>query len=1680
MNIEKYDNPRPIVLPYLPMILCTVLLLLALLPTKAQDRLGTDSPAPNHVRTYTPQVPLRNISEVIDTGSPADKVMVDTEYIGGLGRVLQRVQRQASPEKRDLVQMYTIDGLGRSPKALLPYEGPADRGAYRRNAAQEQADFYLRAAHVAHDRSPYALRTFEASPLKRVRAQGAPGEVWQPENGHARTTAHEVGSGPLPIRYWSLDGEGLPRWDRTPQGSSLYRDILTDEEGRRTISYTDIRGQLLLQRVQAAAAVDTVTYRSGDWADTYYLYDLVGNLRYVFPPQMVAEMEEKDMEAPDRAFLDTWAFQYRYDGRGRITRRKVPGAGWEYRVYDRRDRLILSQDAHLRAGKLWRFIKYDSFDRPVLSGLYRHTVQVDPQAIVDFDGGVYNQILAKSGATLHGYSYSGFPSDLRPEDCYEINYYDDYDFPHAGSYPFRADELNPRHEPRVKGRLTGSKVRVLGEERWLESVTYYDERYRPIQVRESHHLGGHTAATRYDFQGRVLETKDHYTQGHVPDWESGTAVTYQGNTVLKAGAMGWGSHTHSRNRLAPDEEGSLRYTVTDRDRGRRVIGLSTAVLAGADSPFLDYGLLFTGQGGIQIYTHGNARTVPGIGYVPGDEFRIVKRQGRIHYYRNNDRFLSVAYAGDPVLYAAVKLHSPGVGVSGLELSFGPGAERTLATVRSYFDRDHAGRPLRTWHRVDEGPKVLLSEQHYNALGELVEKNLHGEGDGSFRQSIDYRYNIRGWTTSINSAELDSTPDNPDVDGPRDLFGMELYYERPPADLAGRPQYGGNIAAQVWGKALGGAQGGQKAHSYRYDALDRLQTARHFVHGTDWSATAAHGLSELSYDLNGNIRSLHRSDASGGPMDRLRYDYGAGGNRLRAVTDSGDTARGFRDGTHSGPDYRYDGGGNLISDANKEIDTIRYNYLNLPERIVRADGSHITYTYDAMGNKLGSKTVEIGDVERHRADFGRGRDGWSPFGASVETVAGSVLGESGVLRVRAAPGHSNRYLYRFDEGLYEQRARITTLVYIPTTNTHINGVRLSVDGAAHSTDLSAAERWQELSFELPADHHRQVRLHLTEDGLLRSHATGAVDDDLIYVRDIRIELLDVPVAERRDYVGPLVLEDGRPALIRHGEGRLVAGKAPSGESKWTYQYHLRDHLGNVRLTFTTAPDTLVYTATMEDARAAREEALFEHLPETRVSFPMAAHSPDRVAELHIGRRIGPAKTLLVGPGDRLDIGVWAYHEGHGGNTATLAPTSMTAAIAAAFGGINGGTEVQQFVHDALAAVPGLVLGGNSAHPEAPAAYLNYLLFDGDMTLLDMGHRPVTGAGLFARERLFFDPIEVKESGFAYIYVSYEGLQARGRVFFDDLEIVHREGPVVQADDYYPFGLTFNSYQRAKSTENKFLYNGKEKIEELDLGWYDYGARNYDAALGRFFNQDRFAEKYYPLSPYQYTANNPINYIDVNGDSIWFSFQRNKQNEITGVTMNVTGKVLNASSRDVDVDEAISDISDGISSSFSGTVTVNGKEASFSTNVQLSEATSIDQVEASDHLVVLANATGQEGSARASSNQIGGKVIHADASDFPEKGGISGFFGISNTRSVLHEFGHLSGLEHNGGFLNLMKQGARGSYLSDEQLQKSLNRRGSLNLGANVVTDSFTRRRIPNPILRYRGSVGHINQVGLSIR
>lgn len=96
------------------------------------------------------------------------------------------------------------------------------------------------------------------------------------------------------------------------------------------------------------------------------------------------------------------------------------------------------------------------------------------------------------------------------------------------------------------------------------------------------------------------------------------------------------------------------------------------------------------------------------------------------------------------------------------------------------------------------------------------------------------------------------------------------------------------------------------------------------------------------------------------------------------------------------------------------------------------------------------------------------------------------------------------------------------------------------------------------------------------------------------------------------------------------------------------------------------------------------------------------------------------------------------------------------------------------------------------------------------------------------------------------------------------VAQTNGTVKQTNQYYPFGKRWDDM--GETFKQPYLYNGKELDEMHDLSWYDYGARMYEPALGRFMTMDSMAEKYYNVSPYAYCGNNPTNAIDPDGKHI----------------------------------------------------------------------------------------------------------------------------------------------------------------------------------------------------------------------
>jgi len=175
---------------------------------------------------------------------------------------------------------------------------------------------------------------------------------------------------------------------------------------------------------------------------------------------------------------------------------------------------------------------------------------------------------------------------------------------------------------------------------------------------------------------------------------------------------------------------------------------------------------------------------------------------------------------------------------------------------------------------------------------------------------------------------------------------------------------------------------------------------------------------------------------------------------------------------------------------------------------------------------------------------------------------------------------------------------------------------------------------------------------------------------------------------------------------------------------------------------------------------------------------------------------------------------------------------------------------------------------------PKAYLNFVFLDRDMqaSSTDLGYSQITTDAIEhgqngCHQKLFLS-YPVKQPGYLYIYLSNEN-PTEVEVFFDDFKVEHIKSPVVQQDDYYPFGLTYNSYQRENSIKQNYQFNGKEIQDELDLGWSDFGARMCNAEIARWNSVDPLADKYIAIGPYVYVADNPTMYIDSNGEEIIFA-------------------------------------------------------------------------------------------------------------------------------------------------------------------------------------------------------------------
>ncbi len=515
-------------------------------------------------------------------------VIESVTYFDGLGRAKQQRAIKASPGEKDIVTHMEYDQYGRQAKQYLPFESDAVVGSYTTVDINTDINSYYKNTYdadftdmVLSDINAYSESVFEASPLNRVLEQGAPGTDWKAnptsDSDHTikfdwQTNQAAEGIIRFKVRFPNVtDTESPSLATSSTYATGDLRVTITKDENwqpgqtnpddHTTKEYKNKQGQVVLKR----------TYNENVAHDTYYVYDDFGQLTYVIPPKVDASDGVSNTE------LAELCYQYKYDNRNRMIEKKIPGKGWEYIIYNKLDQPVYTQDALLKAQDKWLFTKYDAFGRVTYTGT---TSNPNTRAgIQDFINTTeaYTQFESRqsTASTVAGTSIY-YSNDATPKgiaQIYTINYYDNYDFDLAG-ITAPTTVFGEALTTNTKSLATGSKIRVLGTDQWITTVTYYDKKAQPIYVVSKNEYLNTTdiIETELDFVGKVKQTKATHTKG-----SNAAIVTMDTFTYDHMGRM-----TRQTQKIDNQEEEMIvanSYNALGQLTSKKVGGTSTTLSA---------------------------------------------------------------------------------------------------------------------------------------------------------------------------------------------------------------------------------------------------------------------------------------------------------------------------------------------------------------------------------------------------------------------------------------------------------------------------------------------------------------------------------------------------------------------------------------------------------------------------------------------------------------------------------------------------------------------------------------------------------------------------------------------------------------------------------------------------------------------------------------------------------------------------------------------------------------------------------------------------------------------------------------------------------------------------------------------------------------------------------------------
>ena len=1184
-------------------------------------------------------------------------------------------------------------------------------------------------------------------------------------------------------------------------------------------------------------------------------------------------------QAVTNNLANQFAYQYLYDNLHRKIAEKTPGTDWKYFIYDSRDQLVLSQDGNQRLTNQYSFTKYDDLGRPVLSGLTTIAGTIDQvRATVDSQTTLHEQI----GSTVLGYSNNAYPSVSDPNAYLVATYYDNYstclpcqdsNLQFVTAEPWVSTSNEPYQKfDRVLGRTVGSSVKILDTNNWLNTVSYYNRQGAVIQTIGSNHLSGRDRVSiLYDFSGKKLEelhTLVNYNSGGIATQRKRFDYDHAGR-LLKV--------YHQLNTQGEIVLSSLEYNELGQVVKKKLHSEDTGITY---LQALDYRYNIRGW-----MTNLNT-TTPELGDPQQDYF------GMDLSYNN-----AIANAGSTTrtdgLVSAIKWKND---LSSKQRLYNFGYDN-LKQLSSATHKMSATGGASWGSENDFYNETGLSYDLNGNIKSLSRNTGFFNGTSNTAEPIDqltYNYgaggnqlqfvkeNIAGANKDLGFKDGGSNTAN-DPDYTYDANGNVTKDQN--KSITSITYYFNNLP-----KRVSFSDGSYLENTY--DAAGIKLTQIYFKAGTTTTTDYVGGM----VLLNGQVLLLNHEE---GRITAPTYS-----NQI--VNKEASSLDGFTAASASvSLNTVSSGGQNYVVATTTSTSGALGVY---PIKTTQGDTYPVragdTYTFSVLGYQTAVDNMTWANVTNATLDAGVAiypSPATTTWGSGASSLERLQAGASGWVEFKALAQEQAIGLSENDVNANWQSVQYGFFVTgsgASYTYTVIeNGVSKTTAAALATTDILRVERINNIIYykkngtqvyssttssttSLLVDITLNKSAYLLIPKISFAKPAAGLEASLYLNSNVGTpnELANVVnVKLPNQYTNEafstfsFTIPTGMTSItvgVRWYNGASVGSTAYINrvalyKTNFEYNYFLDDQVGSTRVVLQTAPATITYTATMETENQTDETQKFQKVTASYLVVSPGNTTPggNEVIKLNNLNKIGPGKSLKVYPGDKINASAMSYYTSQGGFSKTAVGT-MAGLLAPVFGGVAGVPGDPGAIFSNVGQAYGTGSGfGLSPDRGAtyPSAFLNYILFDKD-------YKPIAGQSVAisttanAPQALALPEITALELGYAFIYLSYDN-DTGGDVFFDDLKITVKESPVIQVNNYYPFGMQSYTWIREGETDNAYLFQGKELIAQT--GWHDFGSRMYYGDLGRWFAADP-AKQF--GSPYLAMGNMPTMGRDANGE--WF--------------------------------------------------------------------------------------------------------------------------------------------------------------------------------------------------------------------